>query len=174
MGVASADGRAKKHQSRWAQRRAKVTDMDPRDPQDAHTIVSDYIAVLESHLEANSHPASTTSLPHPKETIKIAILTSALALQSQGQLTEPLRDALEQAIVALADYVDPEVARLLHEYREAGATLAAEGRRGADQVGTAAWRVLSESGRLVGAVAQHIVQEAEALREEFRRALVSG
>lgn len=141
--------------------------MGPEDPPVAQRVVSEYTAVLEKHASANLHPASITTLPYRKETIKAAIRTVVLTLRATGQLTPDLREFLEEAFTSLADYVDDELARLMLEYRRASADLASDGRRGVQQVDTPAWKIVAESGSLVASIARTIAAETEALRNEF-------
>jgi hypothetical protein len=143
--------------------------MDAEDPAVAQQIVAEYAALLEKHDRDNVYPAPVDTLPYPKETIKTAVRTSVAALASTGQMTAELRDFLEVAYVSLADYVDAELARLLADYREAGAALADAPRLAKEKVTSPAWRVLAESGSLAGTIARTIAEEAETLRQEFRR-----
>jgi hypothetical protein len=141
--------------------------MNPDDPESAHAIVSDYVRVLEQHADADSYPSARV-LPYPKPTIKTAIVTCLTTLRETGQLTEDLRDFLESAYVALADYLDEELVRVMAEYREATAALAAEGAAARDKVRTAAWQRITETSRLAGDIARGVAEESGSLRLEFR------
>ncbi len=141
--------------------------MDPEDPSAAQRIVSEYGTVLEKQAGAGVRPESTATLPYPKEAIEVAIRIVVATLRETGRLTPELRDFLEQAYISLADYVDGEVARLMVEYQQASANLAADGRRGNQQLDAPAWKVVAESGRLVGAIARAIAAETDARRREF-------
>lgn len=141
--------------------------MDPDDPVVAQQVVSEYAAVLEKRARAGLHPGSIAKLPYRKETIKASIRTVLLTLKASGQLSEELRQFLEESYTSLADYVDEEVAQLMAEYRQASGELSADGRRGQQQFDSPAWNTVAASSRLVGAVARAIAAESEVLREEF-------
>jgi hypothetical protein len=143
--------------------------MNPEDPESAQRIVAEYVSVLERDSEADLYPSSVTSLPYPKLTIKTAIRTCVRALVASDQLTPELSDFLEIAYVSLADYVEDDIVQLLTEFREAGATLAADERRAREKVGTPAWNRLSESGQLAGEIARMISEQTKTLRDEFRQ-----
>src|SRR5262245_57156649 len=115
------------------------------DPDQAQLIVAAYASVLERHDAEDVYPAPAASLPYPKETIKIAIRTSAATLSSMGHLTSDLNDSLEMAYLSLADYVDDEVARLMREHRKASRDLAIDGLMARDKKELPAWRVISET-----------------------------
>ena len=142
--------------------------MNPDDPQSAQTIVAEYVALLEQHAGAGTHPAPARTLPYPKPTIKAAIVTCLTALRETEQLTDELNEFLESAYVALADYLDDELVRALTEYREAAAALEAEERIARDKVQTAAWRRVADSSRLAGEIARSIAEDGALLRREFR------
>jgi hypothetical protein len=142
--------------------------MNPEDAESAQRIVAEYAAVLERESEQEVYPSSVSRLPYPKQTIKAAIETCVRGLASTDQLTAELSDFLEIAYVSLADYVEEDIVRLLVEFREAGDSLADDGRLAHERVGTAAWKRLSDSARLAGEIASTIAQETEALRQEFR------
>jgi hypothetical protein len=84
-------------------------------------------------------------------------------------MTGELHDFLEIAYVSLADYVDPELVRLMTEYREAGATLESGPHLVKEKVASPAWQVLAQSGHLAGTIAKTIADETEVLRQEFRQ-----
>src|SRR5262245_54481587 len=117
--------------------------MNPDDPESAHRIVADYAHLLEAG-NGEAFPASVRVLPYPKPTIKAAILTCAAAMREARQLTDEMREFLEQAYVALADYVDDELVRVMTEYRESLAVVA-DVRAAADKVQTTAWQRIGET-----------------------------
>jgi hypothetical protein len=144
------------------------SDMNPDDPASAHRIVADYARVLENS-DAQAFPVSVRSLPYPKQTIKSAILRCATTLGETGQITDEMREFLEQAYVALADYVDDDLVRVMAEYRESLAVIGdVQGAR--DKVQTPAWQRIAETSRLAGEIARSIAEDAAALRLEFRAA----
>jgi hypothetical protein len=143
--------------------------MDPHDPAQAQNIVAAYAALLERHDAGDVYPAPVTALPYPKETIKVAIRTSAATLSSMGRLTPDLDDSLELAYLSLADYVDEEVARLMREHRQASRALAADSRMGREKKELPAWRVISETSATVAQIASAMADETAALRDEYRR-----
>lgn len=140
--------------------------MNPEDPESAQRIVAEYARVLESG-DAQVYPASTRALPYPKQTIKGAILTCAAALRESQQLTDEMREFLEQAYVALADYLDDDLVRVMAEYRDALASVA-DVHSARDKQQTAAWQRIAATSRLAGEIAQAIADDTAALREEFR------
>jgi hypothetical protein len=142
--------------------------MNPEDPMVAQQVVADYVRRLEGDNEAGQWPVVADVLPYPKPIIKDAIRTSFRALNSSGQLTDDLREFLEQAYVSLADYVTVDLAQLMKEYQSAGADLAADSRLAREKTTGLAWRTVSESGALVGEIARVIASEAAVLRAEFR------
>jgi len=135
------------------------------DPESAHRVVADYARLLERGDE-QPLPAPVRLLPHPKPIIKAAILTCASALGRDGRLTAGMRDFLEQAYVALADYVDDDLVRVITEYRQSLDEIAGlPGAREKQQ--TPAWRRIVETGRLAGEIARSIADEGASLRLEF-------
>jgi hypothetical protein len=142
--------------------------MNPLDPLDAQQIVAEYARVLERDLNEHRHPARVDSLPYGKPIIQSAIKTSVISLSTSGQLTDELREFLETAYILLADYLDADLVRLMSEYRESAAELAADPRLAREKTTTAAWRTISESGSLAGEVARAMALEADSLRAEFR------
>lgn len=139
--------------------------MNPEDPESAHRIVAEYARVLERTDEAL--PASVRALPYAKQTIKAAILTCAAALREMQQLTPGMREFLEQAYVALADYVDEDVVRVMNEYRDSLTTLT-DVHAAREKVHSPAWQRVSEMSRLAGEIARTIADDTAALRLEFR------
>ena len=139
--------------------------MNPDNSESAHGIVVEYARVLEEG-QADAFPASVRALPYPKQTIKTAILTCVRALRQQGQLTDDMREFLEQAYVALADYVDDDLVRVMMEYRESLASIA-DVQAARDKLHTAAWQRIAETSRLAGEIAKSIAEDTAALRAEF-------
>jgi hypothetical protein len=140
--------------------------MNPDDPESAQRIVADYARVLERG-DQQVYPASIRSLPYPKQTIKAAILTCTAILRQSQQLTDEMRDFLEQAYVALADYVDDDLVRIMVEYREALASIA-DVHASRDKLQTPAWQRVADTSRLAGEIAKSIADDSAALRIEFR------
>jgi hypothetical protein len=140
--------------------------MNPDDPESAQRIVAEYARVLELGV-AESFPASISVLPYPKQTIKAAILTCVAALRASDQLTPDIHDFLEQAYVALADYVEEDVVRVMAEYRDALATVA-DVKAAREKLQTPAWQRVADTSRLAGEIAKHIAEDSTALRLEFR------
>lgn len=141
--------------------------MNPEDPESAQQIVAEYARVLERALDSSSLPAPVDSLPYAKATIKVAIQTSVLALKTQGALTDALREFLQTAYVALADFVPADLVRLMTGYQQAGTDLAADPRLVKEKLEGGAWRTVTETSRMAGEIARGVSQEAEALRDEF-------
>jgi hypothetical protein len=142
--------------------------MNPDDPSSAQLIVAEYARLLERDGESGQWPGCSDALPYPKQTIKSAIRTSLLALTSSGDLTSELQEFLEDAYVALADYISPDLAKLMSEYQRAGSDLAADPRLAREKTAGAAWRTIAETGTLAGEIARSIASEAQELRAEFR------
>ena len=147
--------------------------MSSDDPFIAQQIVAEYARHLERDSELNVWPVDVDRLPYPKQAIKAAIRTSAQTLESSGQLTDDLREFLETAYVALADYVTADLARLMNEYRQAGTDLATDQRLVNEKTTGPTWQRVTESSRLVGEVARSIASDADTLRAEFRSFAVS-
>jgi hypothetical protein len=142
--------------------------MNPEDPESAHRIVAEYAQVLELG-DAQAFPAPVRTLPYPKQTIKAAILTCAATLHATAQLTAELREFLEQAYVALADYVDDDLVQVMAEYREAMAAVSGVP-AARDKVKTPEWQRIADTSRLAGEIARTIAEDTAALRLEFRAA----
>jgi hypothetical protein len=142
-----------------------VARMNPEDPESAHSIVTEYVRVLE-HDSTATLPASVRTLPFPKQTIKAAILTCAASLREAQQLSAEMHQFLEQAYVALADYVDDDMVRAMTEYREA-LTSIADVRAARDRLQSPAWQRVAETSRLAGEIARSIADDTTALRLEF-------
>jgi len=140
--------------------------MNPEDPESAQRVVAEYAGLLESE-DAQTYPASIRTLPYPKQTIKAAILTCAATLRGTHQLTDEMREFLEQAYVALADYLDDDLVRVMAEYREALASVA-DVRSSRDRQQTPAWQRIAATSRLAGEIARAIADDTAALRQEFR------
>ncbi len=143
--------------------------MNPDDPASAQQIVAEYARVLERDLERGSLPAPIESLPFAKPAIKAAIETSVTGLAASGRLSGELRDFLQMAYVSLADYVAPDVVRLMREFTDASEELAVQPQGVREKISTPAWRTVSESSRLAGEIARSIASEAEGLRTEFEQ-----
>jgi hypothetical protein len=140
--------------------------MNPDDPASAHRIVVEYADLLERG-DPDAYPASIRALPYPKQTIKAAILTCAASLRESAQLTPEMRNFLEEAYAALADYVDDDLVRVMAEYREAMA-MVADVHAARDKMQTPAWQRITETSRLAGEIARSIAEDTTALRLEFR------
>jgi len=143
--------------------------MNPQDPESAQRIVTEYGQLLETGARQDL-PESVGMLPYPKQTIKAAILTCVATLRATDQLTVDMRDFLEEAYVALADYVDEDIVRLMAEYRRALASVA-EIQAARDKMQTTGWQQITETSRLAGDIAKSIADDVAALRLEFQRAL---
>jgi hypothetical protein len=138
------------------------------DPTAAQQLVARYVALVEEHAAANAFPASVATLPAPKTAIKEAVGTVLQALAGTGQLTVELRAFLEDAFVALANYVDDELAALAGEHRRAARALEADPRDPRERLESATWVVLARTSRLAGEIARASADEASALRREFQ------
>jgi hypothetical protein len=68
--------------------------------------------------------------------------------------------------VALADYVDDDLVRVMTEYREA-LTSIADVRAARDRLQSPAWQRVAETSRLAGEIARTIADDTTALRLEF-------
>lgn len=140
--------------------------MNPDSPESAQRIVAEYAEALERG-DSEAYPASIRTLPYPKQTIKAAILTCAATLRETEQLTGDMREFLEQAYAALADYVDDDLVRIMAEYRQALAAVA-DVQAARDKLQTPAWQRIAETSRLAGEIAKSIADDTAALRLEFR------
>jgi hypothetical protein len=140
--------------------------MNPEDPESAQRIVADYARILEAE-DTHPLPASIRLLPYPKQTIKGAILTCTATLRQQARLTPEMLEFLEQAYVALADYLDDDLVRVMAEYRDALASVA-DVHAARDKVHTPAWQRIAGTSRLAGDIARSIADDTAALRREFR------
>jgi hypothetical protein len=125
--------------------------------------------VLDRDLQLGSFPAPVDSLPFAKPAIEAAIKTSVLTLASTGQLTDDLREFLETAYVSLADYVAPDLVRLMSEYTTAAEDLTVDHRLTREKTTGPAWHRLTESSRLAGQIVRSIASDAERLRMEFQQ-----
>ena len=142
--------------------------MNPEDPESAHRIVVDYARVLEQS-DGQALPAPVRLLPYPKQTIKAAIVACTHNLRVTRQLTDEMAGFLEQAYVALADYVDDDVVRVMAEYRESLSAIA-DVRKVQDKLHTAAWQHVAQASSLAGEIARTIAEDTAALRVEFHAA----
>lgn len=136
-------------------------------PADTQRVVADYAARLEQDLAENAHPAPVSTLPHSKESIRLAIEESVAALSEMGQMTPDLKDFLQTAYVSLADYLPDDLVKLMREYHEAAETLRNETAVTRDRMRTAAWQRLSETSSLVAGIARSIAEEEARLRSDF-------
>jgi hypothetical protein len=143
--------------------------MDPSDPLDAQQVVIEYARQLERDFDQQRHPARIDTLPYAKPVIKSAIRTSVKSLAASGQLTDELKEYLETAYIALAEYLEGELVELMTLYRTSAEQLAADGQSARDKTKT-----LAESGSLAGEVARAATHEAETLRSEFQGFLIAG
>jgi hypothetical protein len=137
------------------------------DPVTAQSLIARYVAVVEEHTLGNAFPASVTTLPASKAAIKDAVGIVLVALARTNQLTNELTEFLEDAFVALANYVDAELATLAAEHRRASQSLEADRRHPQERVDSPGWAVMARTSRLVGDIARASADEAAALRQEF-------
>ena len=140
--------------------------MNPDDPESAQRIVAEYGRLLEGG-DSQAFPASVRILPFPKQTIKAAILTCVATLRETQQLTPDIREFLEEAYVALADYVDDDLVRVMAEYREALASVE-DIQTARNKLQSPAWQQIANTSRLAGEIARSIADDTAALRLEFR------
>jgi hypothetical protein len=140
--------------------------MNPEEPESAHSIVAEYARLLEAN-EPQAFPAPVRQLPYPKQTIKAAVLTCASTLANTGQLNDDMRAFLEEAYVALADYVEDDLVRVMSEYRHSLAAVA-DIHSTRDRIATPEWQRIAETSRLAGDIARSIAEDAARLRLEFR------
>jgi hypothetical protein len=140
-------------------------------PAAAQQLIARYIAVIEEHSAANAFPASALTLPAPKAAMKDAVRIVVHALATTNQLTDELKGFLEDAYVALANFVDPEVAALAAEHRRASAALETDPREPRERLASPHWAVVARTSRLAGEIARASADEAAALRQEFQSLL---
>jgi hypothetical protein len=138
------------------------------DPAAAQQLVARYVALVQEQSAANGFPASVATLPAPKPAIKDAVRTVLAALAGSGQLTVELREFLEEAFVALANYVDDELAALAATHRRAAEALEADSRHPRERLESANWTVVARTSRLAGEIARASADEAASLRREFQ------
>jgi hypothetical protein len=143
------------------------------DPNAAQQLVARYVTLVEEHAKGNAFPASVATLPASKAEIKDAVRTAVAALARTNQLTHELTGFLEDAFVALANYVDEELAVLAAEHRQGSAALEADPREPRERLGSPNWAVVARTSRLAGEIARASAEEASALRREFRSILDS-
>src|ERR1700741_3108819 len=91
----------------------------PLNPVTAQQLVARYVALVEEHTNARAFPAPVTTLPASKAAIKDAVRMVLRALVASRQLTTELTEFLEEAFVALSNYVDEELAALAADHRRA-------------------------------------------------------
>jgi hypothetical protein len=146
--------------------------MDPHaptlNPAGAQQLVARYVALVEEQTAANAFPASVATLPASKPVIKDAVKTVFHALMATGQLTGELKSFLEEAYVALSNYVDEELATLAAEHRRASEALEADPRQPSERLQSPNWTVVARTSRLAGEIARSSAVEAEELRREFQ------
>jgi hypothetical protein len=138
------------------------------DPITAQQLVARYVALLEEHIASDAFPAAVATLPASKPAIKNAIETVIEALAATNQLTEELRAFLEDAFVALANFVPGEMAALAAEHRRASAALETDVRQPSERLASPNWSALSRTSRLAGEIARSSAEEASVLRQEFQ------
>src|SRR5262245_52099499 len=125
-----------------------------QDPVAAQQLITRYAGMLEEHSAANAFPAPVTALPASKTTIKEAVRTVLEALVTTNQLTKELDGFLEEAFVALANYVDAELAVLATEHRHASEALEADPRQPRERLGSPHWGVVERTSGLVAEIAR--------------------
>jgi hypothetical protein len=150
-----------------------MADMNPDDPHVAQQIVAAYVSVLERHQEQQTLPAPVSALPYSRDTIKQAIGTSMRALSSSGQLTDELQQFLEGAYVALADFVDEELVRLMRDYNRAADDLSQASQATGERVKTSSWQTLRQTSGLAGEIARSVAADAAELQREFAQILTA-
>jgi hypothetical protein len=138
------------------------------DPVAAQQLIARYVALVEEHSDADAFPASAATLPASKAAIKDAVRTILEALATTHQLTAELTSFLEDAFVALANYVDEELAALAAEHRRASTALEMDPRQPGERLGSPNWAVVARTSRLAGEIARASAHEASALRREFQ------
>jgi hypothetical protein len=145
--------------------------MNPDDPHVAQQVVAAYVSVLERQDEQQAFPAPVSLLPYSRDTIKQAIGASTRALAASGQLTDELREFLEGAYVALADFLDEELVRLMRDYNRAADDLAHAPVAPGERVTSPSWQTLQRTSGLAGEIAKAVAADAAQLRVEFSRLL---
>ncbi len=138
------------------------------DPAAAQQLVARYVALVEEHFAASAFPASITTLPASKAAIKEAVRTVLDALAVTGQLTRELTAFLEDAFVALSNYVEDELAILAAEHRRASEALEADPRQPRERLESPNWATVARTSRLAGEIARASADEADSLRREFQ------
>ena len=144
-----------------------------RDPVEAQQLIARYVAIVEEHSAADAFPASVTTLPASKPAIKDAVRVVLEALIATNQLTNELEVFLEEASVALANYVDEELAVLATEHRQASHALEGDPRQPRERFGSPNWAVVERTSRLAGEIARTSAEDASELRREFRALLAA-
>jgi hypothetical protein len=137
-------------------------------PTTAQQLIARYVVLVEEHAVAHAFPASVATLPASKPAIKDAVRTVLEALAVTNQLTGELKDFLEDAFVALANYVDEELAALAAEHRRASDALEADPRHPRERLESLNWAAVARTSRLAGDIARASADEASALRREFQ------
>ncbi len=136
----------------------------------AQQVVVEYARTLARDISENRLPGRVDSLPFPKTAIKEAIEASVTFLSTTSALTHEMREFFETAYVSLAEYLDPELAALVLEYRRAAEELSTASSP-AERTSTAAWRTLAEGAGLAGDIARATTAEADELRARFQALL---
>jgi hypothetical protein len=142
--------------------------MDPQNPADAQRVVSAYVTLLGRDQDEHRYPLSRSALPYSKDVIRRSLRTVTLAVIETEQMTQEMSQFLEEAYVALADYVEDDLARLLTEYQAAGQALEREPATGRGKMSSAAWQQLAATSALAGQIASAIAVESSELRLEFQ------
>jgi hypothetical protein len=143
------------------------------DPAAAQQLVARFAALVEEHTGANAFPASIATLPAAKPVIKEAVRVVLAALASTNQLTGELKGFLEEVFVALANYVDAELAALAAEHRRASDALENDPRHPRERLESPNWSVVARTSRLAAEIARASADDAAALQREFQ-ALVAA
>ena len=133
----------------------------------AQQVVVEYARALSRDIGEHRLPQRVDTLPFSKAAIKEAIESCVTFLSSTTGLTEEMREFFETAYVSLAEYLEPELVSLVHEYRRAAEDLSAD-TTVADRTSTPAWRTLAESAGLAAEIARATTADTEELRARFR------
>lgn len=144
------------------------------DPVAAQQLVARYVALVDEQTRAHAYPAAVTTLPASKPEIKRAIEIAVEALMATDQLTGELQSFLEEAYVALSNYVDEELAALAAEHRRASDALEGETRQPRDRFDSPHWTTVARTSRLAGEIARTSAEEALALRAELQSRIARG
>ena len=96
------------------------------DPVAAQQLVARYATLVDEQTRAQTLPAAESVLPAPKPDIKRAIGVVLETMAATHQLNDDLELFLEDAYVALASYVDEDLAAVAAEHRHASDALDGE------------------------------------------------